>query len=315
MRPAFASLFLLAITLAACSEYNPEVAAYTCVTNADCLEGYLCFGDSNGPKVCTSSDEMSCANGYADCDEDPSDCEVFTADSAQNCGACGIHCGSDESCLNAACVAICQTPASRCGDTCVDVTQSAQHCGTCDHACAQSEVCVGGSCVNECPSGTKECAQSCVSVLNNASHCGDCGQACAADEVCEGGACKADCPTGSQRCGTSCVNVLTNVENCGACDQACPLGGVCDAGSCVMCGGVTTNCGTTCANLLGSSESLVIPADSAQLLAFGSNRDEKLQTTDTALQFLSPSPVTTSGERFVHAAIGTNHGCVVTGGD
>ena len=272
MRPAFASLFLLAITLAACSEYNPEVAAYTCVTNADCLEGYLCFGDSNGPKVCTSSDEMSCANGYADCDEDPSDCEVFTADSAQNCGACGIHCGSDESCLNAACVAICQTPASRCGDTCVDVTQSAQHCGTCDHACAQSEVCVGGSCVNECPSGTKECAQSCVSVLNNPSHCGDC-------------------------------------------DQACPLGGVCDAGSCVMCGGVTTNCGTTCANLLGSSESLVIPADSAQLLAFGSNRDEKLQTTDTALQFLSPSPVTTSGERFVHAAIGTNHGCVVTGGD
>jgi len=30
---------------------------------------------------------------------------------------------------------------------------------------------------------------------------------------------------------------------------------------------------------------------------------------------LSPSPVTTSGERFVYAAIGTNHGCVVTGGD
>ncbi|HHH27880.1 MAG TPA: hypothetical protein ENK57_06000 [Polyangiaceae bacterium] len=41
----------------------------------------------------------------------------------------------------------CPTGLSRCGPSCVDVTESPLHCGGCFAPCAMRQICVGGSCV------------------------------------------------------------------------------------------------------------------------------------------------------------------------
>ena len=48
-----------------------------------------------------------CKNGWADCDEDGLDCEVYTQDEIENCGACGTKCEWEHSindCVNGVCV-------------------------------------------------------------------------------------------------------------------------------------------------------------------------------------------------------------------
>jgi hypothetical protein len=145
----------------------------------------------------------SCADGFGDCNRDPSDgCEVdFSKPSS--CGSCKNKCNGD-------------TP-----------------------ACAP----VGGSyaCTKVCPlTAPTLCGKECANLLTNVAHCGTCGTACAtapnSTVSCLAGVCAMTCNTGFMDCDGNASNgceaaLDTDANNCGACGVVCPKG-PCSAGTC-----------------------------------------------------------------------------------
>lgn len=60
--------------------------------------------DAGAPDAGPDAGPLVCADGFADCDDVPTDCEVELASDALHCGACGLACGPGQTCTAAACV-------------------------------------------------------------------------------------------------------------------------------------------------------------------------------------------------------------------
>lgn len=73
------------------------------------------------------------------------DCIPVSLD-PDNCGSCGIVCGSGQACAGGACSSTCPPGLVSCGRTCVDTWTSNDHCGACLGACAVGTGCVEGTC-------------------------------------------------------------------------------------------------------------------------------------------------------------------------
>lgn len=96
---------------------------------------------------------------YADCNGMPVDgCEMNTAVSVSNCGACGNSCpnppNGTPTCIAGACgVDLCNPGFGNCDNDpmngCETNTESTNaHCGACGNACGAMDVCNAGQCVN-----------------------------------------------------------------------------------------------------------------------------------------------------------------------
>jgi hypothetical protein len=178
--------------------------------------------------VCTIG---TCAPGYEDCDEDPSNgCEA-SLESLENCGACGVPC------------AIPNGEASCAGGTC-QLAQCAPGFGDCD-----ADIATNG----------------CERELNTLTNCGGCGVPCTlanGSTACDSGVCQlVSCSNGFDDCdgdvATGCETELDTLANCGSCRAFCDVpggqdsncsGGVCSAASCAPfradCNGDGTSCET-----------------------------------------------------------------------
>ncbi len=239
-------------------------------TGAECAFGRQCQIPDNVTVVCVLSD---CSPGHDDqtcagdggligscCDSACVDTNVDT----NNCGGCGIACGTG---------AVCQgSPFDSTPPTCLATSCSGLASGT---ACAL------GNAVGTCCGGT------CTSLLTDTSNCGVCGMSCPTPQgfQCSNGSCQqlddagfpiycdpttAPCPSGFtcaatfatcepdcsvapdgvpcgeslanyfvevnfQRmcCNHQCVDLELDPANCSACGVACDGGQACDLGICV----------------------------------------------------------------------------------
>ncbi len=135
--------------------------------------------------------EVLCAQGETLCGDR---CISIDVD-AENCGACGVHCGSHQECAAGSCT--CAPGAALCGATCADTVTDPAHCGGCGTACAAGEFCraddLGTGCDSAgCPEGLAACGHACVDHATDRFHCGACGVECRRGESCRGGACMPD---------------------------------------------------------------------------------------------------------------------------
>jgi len=110
--------------------------------------GTVCPSGSNATRSCASGRcALTCATGFADCDNDPSNgCEVNTASSSTHCGACGTACTTAQQCASGSCVARCAAGLTFCGGACVDTNSDNAHCGACGNACGTGRYCLAGDC-------------------------------------------------------------------------------------------------------------------------------------------------------------------------
>ncbi len=161
-----------------------------------------------------------CRNGASEC---AGVCVELAVD-PNHCGACGVTCEGDRSCVDG----VCQPPCGSspvCDGACVDPTTDVRHCGSCGNACDAGAICVDGACEPGCAGESLACPSGCVDALNDEASCGACNAPCASGEVCTLGAC-------------SCVDTFTDDANCGACGHRCGVGQRCFDGRCrVLCAG------------------------------------------------------------------------------
>lgn len=210
-----------------------------------------------------------CAAGTADCDGDPSNgCEARTVSDPRNCGSCEYSCPGERSCVNGACVLVCQMGLTACGGACVDTRTNARHCGACGTGCNTWEACVGGTCVGERPDCAPRisCGGRCVDAQTDINNCGGCGTRCVAvanaSVACMRGTCIQFCVIPYDDCDGNPVNgcetsTVSNGRHCGGCGIECaaPLGCQVDTCACpsntISCGGACTNPRTDRANCGG----------------------------------------------------------------
>jgi hypothetical protein len=84
---------------------------------------------------------------------------VYVASDTQNCGACGVTCGTGQFCVGGECTN-CPPGTSTCQNNCIDLQTSRDNCGQCGHPCVVNEACGGGLCRGNgstCPTGVCEC--------------------------------------------------------------------------------------------------------------------------------------------------------------
>lgn len=194
--------------------------------------------------------EVSCDDGFADCDGDyHNGCEVDLT-SLDNCGGCGQVCAKQHAtptCENRACeVDLCNVDWGDCdgdGLSCERQLDTSSNCGACNNTCMldnAESVCTGspgarscavGACnpafyrncdgnpVNGCETDTRLDPQNCNSCDN------DCGAQPHAGMVsCELSACVFDsCAAGYADCnaGPGCESDLTADATCGSCGNDC----------------------------------------------------------------------------------------------
>ena len=225
----------------------------------------VCPADpANAAAACTASTcQLTCDDGYADCDGMlATGCEASLS-AVGTCGNCTTSCsGATSLCADDGtglrCVSSCPGGTTSCSGSCVDTTSDAMHCGMCDRACPSvpnaSARCVASACTFACDMGFHQCdgmsMNGCESRYTELTNCGGCGVLCelpGALESCATGACSiVACDPDSADCdgmvGTGCeADVSSDVMRCGDCTRTCPLDppnatGVCAMGSCaVMC--------------------------------------------------------------------------------
>jgi hypothetical protein len=179
----------------ACGACGNDCSALPHVLSAACSEEGEC-GD------------LTCEQGWADCDgASENGCEQ-TLSTNGHCGRCGRVCARDNATTD----------------------------------------CSSGSCaLSECNEGFDDCNgnvdDGCEAALDSDSHCGGCGNACMNGATCQDGGCacgsSAGCPMGAECCGGVCVNTRSSCfpwpcipgtsadeANCGACGDIC-LGWCC----------------------------------------------------------------------------------------
>jgi len=141
----------------------------------------------------------------------------------EHCGACGVGCGTGETCSGGACAcggtistegAACTIGDYCCDGTCLDETVSCE-CSASSPCSAVGHDCCGGACVN---------------MSFDPLNCGSCGTRCSDLERCVTAAC--ECAEGLIDCGTGCIDTQVDPENCGACAAPCAPQATCLGGSC-----------------------------------------------------------------------------------
>jgi hypothetical protein len=198
---------------------------------------------------------LACNNGYADCNQDPSDgCETDLSE-ATHCGSCNAVCGASAalcapSGTGFSCTSGCSGQApTLCGTQCVDLATSRTHCGACNNTCgavANAQVaCTASACQFSCETGFHACGSACATNTNPAT----CGTSCTpcpvpdhAVATCSAqGTCGFVCIAGFHACGSTCVS-NTSTASCGSSCTACAA----PAFSTPTCGGNPLACGFTC---------------------------------------------------------------------
>jgi hypothetical protein len=97
--------------------------------------------------------QVSCPDGYADCNNDVKDgCET-PLNTADNCGACGRSCAGNP-CIDGVCVLTCESGLGDCDGNltngCETTLNTAQNCGQCGNDCG-NDACVDGACSSTAP--------------------------------------------------------------------------------------------------------------------------------------------------------------------
>ncbi len=170
----------------------------------DCIEIY-------GGTLCDSG-----VPGYSECVDDSID--------RNNCGGCGVACGSTQVCNDGTCEELtCGSGEVPCDGVCV----SGDSCG---ESCGVNATCDEGSCA--CNSGTVACGEHCVDTNNDDDNCGACGTECMYGESCVSGTCEC-AGVNPAVCDGYCSDVDSDNYNCGACYNYCYAGEQCVAGACV----------------------------------------------------------------------------------
>jgi hypothetical protein len=248
--------------------------------------GLACPAVNGTPSCVASACQISCTDGFADCDDDRSNgCEKKTDSDATNCGACGKVCdaGNGTPRCNAGVCGVSDCPAGF-GDCdgdpkngCeVNLTSDASNCKVCGSACVVANgtpSCAASACkVGSCDATHADCngvlKDGCeTNVSNDAANCGTCGTVCTignASAKCEAKACKvntctppwADCDGNGTDCET---NTSSNVSNCGGCGSNglncnTVYGGLNASGKCVASGCQLDKCAANFADCNGKPD-------------------------------------------------------------
>jgi hypothetical protein len=203
-----------------------------------------------------------CADGFADCDENPktgeNGCEADLS-KPENCGECGNACAIDNasaSCKAGKCTVLnCDTGFGDCdslaSNGCETKLDELANCGECGKKCTGSQMCQGGVCSSiKCDEGEANCdndATNGCEPLNTLEDCEFCGTPCAlnnATETCDAGSCEImACDDGFGNCdkkvATGCEAPLNTEGNCGECGKPCAIDNAevsCDTGTCEFLG-------------------------------------------------------------------------------
>jgi hypothetical protein len=206
--------------------------------------GLTCVAVNGTPACVAAACQITCATGFADCDNDRSNgCEKKIDSDATNCGACGKVCDAGNGtprCNMGVCgVSDCPAGFGDCdGDPkngCeVNLAGDPLNCNVCGSACEKANnqpSCVAGACkIGTCDANHADCdndpKNGCeTSIVSDPSNCGACGKTCSVTNgtsKCEAKQCKvntctapwADCDANGTDCET---NTSTNGSNCGGC--------------------------------------------------------------------------------------------------
>jgi hypothetical protein len=131
--------------------------------NANCgVCGTACGGGEGCVDAGCHTGLAACPTGYMTCDQlDGGFFCVDSSDDPENCGGCGVSCGTDL-CRSGGCV--CMDPLTPCpvdaGEdspsdagltACADLTSDVNACGSCGHACISCELCSSSNCAPQNP--------------------------------------------------------------------------------------------------------------------------------------------------------------------
>lgn len=161
---------------------------------------------------CTAGDcvRTNCAAGTADCDDNPSDCEVDSNQDEANCGYCGRSCAldhADAECSAGECrIVECRTSWVDCdglpANGCEATFTAPETCGSCQNRCALDHAtagCSAGTCtIAACATNYRDCDERAetgceVDVTTNSLHCGGCNVKCSSGQSCVAGKCSGQC--------------------------------------------------------------------------------------------------------------------------
>jgi hypothetical protein len=201
------------------------------------LPGGSCLAGSGAAGMC-------CPQGFT------STCVNPTND-PQNCGGCGISCGTG-TCNNGVCSNIaapcsaghlgqfCNLDAGTShvccpGGGCIDTSDDEKNCGRCGNACGNGLTCVAGACValsctsvtqnQQCPydggAGGNCCSNNCVDRKTDVANCGACGRLCAGSETCASGLCGLDVCTAGDLGAICHRSTITGISSGTCCTAGC----------------------------------------------------------------------------------------------
>lgn len=166
-----------------------------------------CPARTNSVASCSDSAcEYACADGFADCNGDPSDGCERSLRTLTDCGSCGTPCAlahATASCGTGVCTfTSCDAGFGDCDANpstgCELPVDTAANCGMCGRACAFSgagAACVAGLCtLGACDPGLADCdglvTNGCEARLDSVATCGSCTTSCSGTDRCAAGTCR-----------------------------------------------------------------------------------------------------------------------------
>jgi hypothetical protein len=210
----------------------------------------------------------TCADGYADCNQDGTSCEVDIRTDKDHCGGCtatpcdDLYPNATGACENRRCeFDQCNGNFANCDDSLnngceTDLRTSEAHCNACNAECStagtDTNTCENGVCTPACEEDFLDCdndgENGCeVDSTSDAQHCGNCSTRCqtpagTAANPCVDSVCAPECTAPNQDCDENPANGCesssnTDEANCGGCGIECGTTNAttttCTGGACV----------------------------------------------------------------------------------